>query len=90
MARWEDVVDSDPHFAAEVQQVFDAHRHKTIATLRRDGSPRLRPRARVHRRGCDVRHDASLAEGTGSSARPEDRGPLRVVHRRGRRHVLGR
>ena len=32
---------SDPAFAVEVQRVFDAHKHKTIATLRRDGSPRL-------------------------------------------------
>jgi hypothetical protein len=41
LARWQEVVDSEPDFAAEVQQVFDAHKHKTIATLRRDGSPRL-------------------------------------------------
>jgi hypothetical protein len=41
MARWQDVVDSEPAFAAEVQRVFDAHLHKTIATLRRDGAPRL-------------------------------------------------
>jgi hypothetical protein len=41
MARWQDVVDSEPGFAAEVQLIFDAHKHKTIATLRRDGSPRL-------------------------------------------------
>lgn len=41
MARWQDVVESEPGFAAEVERVFDAHRHKTIATLRRDGSPRL-------------------------------------------------
>jgi hypothetical protein len=41
MARWQDVVDSEPDLAAEAQRVFDAHKHKTIATLRRDGSPRL-------------------------------------------------
>lgn len=41
MARWQDVVDAEPAFAAEVQAVLDAHKHKTIATLRRDGSPRL-------------------------------------------------
>jgi hypothetical protein len=41
VARWQDVVDSEPGFAAEVRQVFDAHKHKTIATLRRDGAPRL-------------------------------------------------
>jgi hypothetical protein len=41
MARWQDVADSEPGFAAEVREVFDAHLHKTIATLRRDGAPRL-------------------------------------------------
>ena len=41
MARWQDMVDSEPELAAEVQEVFDAHKHKLIATLRRDGSPRI-------------------------------------------------
>ena len=41
MARWQDVVDAEPGFAAEVQGVFDAHKHKVIGTLRRDGSPRI-------------------------------------------------
>jgi hypothetical protein len=41
MARWQDVVDSEPDLAEQVRRIFDAHKHKTIATLRRDGSPRL-------------------------------------------------
>jgi hypothetical protein len=41
MARWQDVVDSAPEFAATVRALFDARRHKTLATLRRDGSPRI-------------------------------------------------
>lgn len=41
MARWQDVVDSAPEFAARVQGLFDAGRHKTLATLRRDGAPRI-------------------------------------------------
>ncbi|GMU54738.1 MAG: pyridoxamine 5'-phosphate oxidase [Candidatus Xenobia bacterium] len=41
MARWQDVVDSAPEFAARVRALFDAHRHKTLATLRKDGSPRI-------------------------------------------------
>jgi hypothetical protein len=41
MARWQDVVADQPEFAAQVQARFDAHRHKTMATLRRDGSPRI-------------------------------------------------
>ena len=41
MVRWQEVERSEPDFAAEVRAVFDAHLHKTIATLRRDGAPRL-------------------------------------------------
>src|SRR5919106_6634499 len=41
VARWQGVIDSEPELAAEVQAVFDAHKHKLIATLRRDGSPRI-------------------------------------------------
>ena len=31
----------EPEFAARVRRLFDAGRHKTIATLRADGSPRI-------------------------------------------------
>jgi hypothetical protein len=41
MARWSDVAAQAPDFAAAAQRILDAHRHKTIATLRRDGSPRI-------------------------------------------------
>ena len=41
MASWSEVVASEPDFAASVQLVFDRYKHKTIATLRRDGSPRI-------------------------------------------------
>lgn len=41
MASWQDVVDSAPEFAERVRKLFDAHKHKTLATLRRDGSPRI-------------------------------------------------
>jgi hypothetical protein len=41
MARWQDVVADSPQFAEEVRRLFDAHRHKTLATIRRDGSPRI-------------------------------------------------
>jgi hypothetical protein len=39
--RWEAIEQSEPEFAARVQRLFDAGRHKTIATLRADGSPRI-------------------------------------------------
>ena len=39
MAAWRDVAAAEPELAGRVQQLFDAHAHKTIATLRRDGAP---------------------------------------------------
>jgi hypothetical protein len=36
---WKAIVESEPEFAGRVQHLFDAGRHKTIATLRADGSP---------------------------------------------------
>lgn len=41
MARWAEIAEAHPEFAARVQALFDAGRHKTIATLRADGSPRI-------------------------------------------------
>ena len=41
MATWKDVEDAEPEFAARVRRIFDAHKHKTIATLRAGGSPRI-------------------------------------------------
>lgn len=41
MAKWEELERSEPEFAARVRALFDAHRHKTLATIRKDGSPRI-------------------------------------------------
>jgi hypothetical protein len=41
MVAWRDVELAEPEFAHRVRALFDAHRHKTIATLRADGSPRI-------------------------------------------------
>jgi Pyridoxamine 5'-phosphate oxidase len=41
MASWDEVARSAPEFAGAVRALFDAHRHKTLATLRGDGSPRI-------------------------------------------------
>ena len=41
MTSWKDIAQAEPEFAARVQGLFDAGRHKTIATLRADGSPRI-------------------------------------------------
>jgi hypothetical protein len=41
MTAWREIELAEPEFARRVQALFDAHRHKTIATLRADGSPRI-------------------------------------------------
>jgi hypothetical protein len=41
MTAWRDVEQAGPEFAQRVRALFDAHRHKTIATVRADGSPRI-------------------------------------------------
>lgn len=41
MTTWQDVERAEPEFAGRVRALFDAHKHKTIATLRADGSPRI-------------------------------------------------
>lgn len=41
MPSWGEFESRDPEFAARVRRLFDAGRHKTLATLRADGSPRI-------------------------------------------------
>jgi hypothetical protein len=41
MARWQEIADTSPELAEAVRASFDGRVHKTIATLRRDGSPRI-------------------------------------------------
>jgi hypothetical protein len=38
---WEAIELAEPVFAARVRRLFDTGRHKTLATLRADGSPRI-------------------------------------------------
>ncbi len=41
MPSWKTIEATEPEFAERVRRLFDAGRHKTIATLRADGSPRI-------------------------------------------------
>jgi Pyridoxamine 5'-phosphate oxidase len=41
MARWAEVEEQAPELASEARELFDAFTHKTLATIRRDGSPRI-------------------------------------------------
>ena len=74
MTAWHDVERAEPEFALRVRALFDAHRHKTIATLRADGSPRISGIEAVFegdelvfgsmpnaRKGADLRRDPRFA-----------------------------
>jgi hypothetical protein len=74
MARWQEISDAHPEFAARVQKAFDAHKHKVLATLRTDGSPRVSGIEAIFRNGdlwlgmmaasrkaMDLRRDPRLA-----------------------------
>ena len=41
MASWAEIEDEVPDLAGRARELFDAGAHKTLATLRRDGSPRI-------------------------------------------------
>ena len=41
MTAWSDVEAAAPELAARVRELFEARTHKTIATLRADGAPRV-------------------------------------------------
>lgn len=41
MPAWKTIEEAEPEFAERVRNLFDAGRHKSIATLRADGSPRI-------------------------------------------------
>jgi hypothetical protein len=71
---WGEIERAEPEFAERVRALFDAHRHKTIATLRRDGSPRISGIEAVFtdgeltfgsmpaaRKGADLRRDPRFA-----------------------------
>jgi hypothetical protein len=41
MVAWREIKADAPQFAARVRELFQARKHKTLATLRADGSPRI-------------------------------------------------
>lgn len=41
MVTWKQVEDAAPEFAARARSILASHKHKTLATLRADGSPRI-------------------------------------------------
>ena len=87
MASWSEFAAAAPELAERVQALLDAHKHKTIATLRRDGSPRISgTESALRGRRADDRIDVAGAQG----ARPAARPALRAAHRVQRAGRLGR
>ncbi|HEY0487157.1 MAG TPA: pyridoxamine 5'-phosphate oxidase family protein [Mycobacteriales bacterium] len=41
MTSWDEFAAAEPDFAGRVRRLFTARKHMTMATLRRDGSPRI-------------------------------------------------
>ena len=85
MSSWAEVRSAEPDFADRVRRVFDAHRHKTMATVRQDGSPRISGIEVEFSDGdvvlgmmpgsvklADLRRDPRLALHSGSEDPPKD------------------
>jgi hypothetical protein len=84
MASWTDFEQAAPELAQRVRERLDAHKHKTIATLRRDGAPRISGTESAFaegelwigsmwqaRKAQDLQRDARFALHSGSDE-PED------------------
>jgi hypothetical protein len=87
MANWRTVQGEAPELAGEARMRFDAHRHKLLATLRADGSPRISGIEATFsegelwlammpdsRKGQDLRRDPRMALHSGSPD-PDDEDP---------------
>ena len=85
MASWNEIESSAPELAARARTAFDAHKHKVLATLRRDGSPRISGIEATFsdgelwlgmmsgsRKALDLRRDPRLALHSASLDPPDD------------------
>jgi hypothetical protein len=85
MANWRVIEEAAPELAARARAAFDAHRHKVLATLRRDGSPRVSGIETTFedgelwlgmmpgsRKALDLRRDPRLALHSASVDPPDD------------------
>ncbi|MFN2525809.1 MAG: pyridoxamine 5'-phosphate oxidase family protein [Actinomycetota bacterium] len=76
MASWEDIEALEPEFARRVRARFDAYKHKVMATLRKDGSPRISGIEAEFKKG-----QLSMGMMTGSlKARDLQRDPRLALH----------
>ena len=94
MARWADVEAAAPELAAAARRHLDAFTHKTLATLRRDGSPRISGTECVIREGelwfgsmwrsvkaLDLQRDPRFALHSGSADPPGWTGDAKLAGR---------
>ena len=91
MARWAEIEAEAPDLAARAKAFMDAHVHKTIATVRRDGSPRISGTELTFaegevwlgsmwesRKALDLQRDPRYALHSGSDDPPEWSGDAKV------------
>jgi Pyridoxamine 5'-phosphate oxidase len=94
MARWSDIEAEAPALAARAKAIFDAYKHKTLATLRRDGSPRISGTELEFADGdlwlgsmpnavkvLDLRRDPRFAIHSGSAEPPEWQADAKIAGR---------
>ena len=92
MASWSDFEAAAPELAERVRARLDAHVHKTLATLRRDGSPRISgTETRLvdgelwigsmwqARKALDLQRDPRFALHSGSEDPPEWEGDAKLA-----------
>ena len=92
MPSWSDFEAAAPELAAEVRRRLDAHTHKTLATVRRDGSPRVSGTEATlaegelwigsmwqARKARDLQRDPRFALHTGSDDPPEWSGDAKLA-----------
>ena len=85
MASWREIEAAAPELAGRARAAFDAHKHKLLATLRRDGSPRISGIEAAFadgelwlgmmggsRKALDLRRDPRLALHSASLDPPDD------------------
>jgi hypothetical protein len=94
MASWSEVEAQAPELAGLAREFLDAHTHKTLATLRRDGSPRISGTETDFRedevyigsmwkavKALDLQRDPRFAIHSGSADPPEWRGDAKIAGR---------
>ena len=85
MTSWGELAESEPEFMAAVTVRFDAHLHKFLATVRKDGSPRLSGIETSVRDGeLWLAGHAPRTQVPGPAPRPPPRAALRLRRRRPR------